>query len=106
MDEIKAQMLLMKCNGNEIWSLDTCQLEGIPESWIEELQDAFESGFDADRNTIYVGDKVVNQYQGVQDLKLAYKLAEFLGVDSQQATQFCTSRTGQVTALQEAFEEL
>ncbi|MEM9413179.1 MAG: hypothetical protein AAGA30_18870 [Planctomycetota bacterium] len=106
MDEIKAQLLLAKCRGDEIWSIETCREEGIPQVWIDELSDAFESGFDSDRNTIYVESQKVNQYHGVQDLHLAFKLAEFLGVDCQAATQFSVSRTSQVSALKDAFEEL
>jgi hypothetical protein len=105
LNEIKAQMLLMKCTGDEIWSVETCQKEGVPQAWIEELQDTFESGYDTDRNTIYVDDKMTNQYHGVLDLHLAYKLAEFLNVDWQGVTQFAIGRRAEVKAIQEAFEE-
>lgn len=105
MDAIKAQMLLMKCSGDEIWSVETCRSEGIPEQWIDELRDTFESGFNSDRNSIYVNNQLTNQYHGVLDLHLAYKLAEFLGVDWQAATQFALGRKAEVTAIKEAFEE-
>ena len=106
MNEIKAQVLLGKCVGDEIWSLEKCELEGIPKQWLEELQGAFESGFDHDRNTIYVENKMTNQYHGVLDLQIAYKCAEFLGIDWRTATQSALGRRAEVRALKEAFEEM
>ena len=105
MDKIKAQMLLMKCKGDEIWSIETCRNEAVPEIWITELRDTFESGYDSDRQTIYVDEKMTNQYHGVSDLKLAYKLAEYLGVDWKTATQFAIGKRAEVKSLQGAFEE-
>ena len=104
-NEIRAQMLLMECSGDEIWSIETCRERGVPENWIEELRDCFESGFDTDRNTIYVQDQRVNQYEGVLDLHLAYKLAEFLGIDWQRVTRNKLGRRAEVQAIQEAMEE-
>lgn len=98
-------MLLAKCCGDEIWSLEICRSEGIPEAWIEELQDSFESGFDTDRNTIYVDGEVVNQYHGLLDLHIAYKLAEYLGIDCNAETRNALGRRSEVQALQEAAEE-
>ena len=106
MDEIKAQLLLLKCDGDEIWSVETCQREGVPQIWIEELARSFESGFDTDRNTIYEQGRLVNQYHGVLDLHLAYKLAEFLGLDWQSVTQFKATRRDEVRAIKEAAEEM
>jgi len=106
MDPIKAQMLLLKCRGNEIWNDETCQREGIPESWIAELRDRFESGFDSDRNSIYVDGKLINQYEGVLDLQIAYKLAEYLGINWQQVTDSAIGREAQVAALQAELDEI
>ncbi len=114
LDPITAELLLQKCSGDEIWSLDKCRSLGIPESWIDELSDTFESGFDHDRNTIYVPisesepDKLrkTNQFHGVSDLQLAYRLAEFLGVDTAEATATAFGRTAEVRALTEAVDEL
>ena len=69
LDPIAAQLLLLKCTGDEIWSVETCQAAGVPQIWIDELVDCFESGYDTDRNTIYIDDdlteeKMVNQYEG------------------------------------------
>lgn len=99
-------MLLSECVGDEIWSLQTCREKGIPEGWIEEMADTFESGFHSDRETIYEQGRVTNQYHGVRDLHLAYKLAEFLGVDSHRATELTLGREAEVRALQEAVDEL
>jgi len=111
LDRITAQMLLLKCTGDQIWSVEACQKEGIPAIWIQELQDCFESGFDTDRNTIYVddewlGEKMVNQYKGVLDLHLAYKLAEYLGIDWKSETATALGRRAEVDALKDALDEL
>ena len=103
---LKAQILLAQCKGNEIWSPETCRGQGIPQAWIEELSDTFESGFNSDMDTIYVGDAITNQYHGVRDLEIAYRLAEFLGVDTSRATELALGTTAEVRALQEAVEEL
>ena len=110
-DQLSAQFLLLKCTGNHIWSLETCRREGIPEAWIEELKDGSESGFDIDQNTIYVegefgGEKMVNQYEGVLDLHLAYKLAEYIGIDWQRETATALGRAAEVKALQDALDEI
>ncbi len=99
-------MLLASCRGNEIWSPDTCRQQGVPGVWIDELADAYESGFKTDRQTIYVDEGITNQYHGVRDLHLAYKLAEFLGVDSQRVTSMSLGAEAEVQALQEAVDEI
>ncbi len=106
MDQISAQMLLLKCQGDEIWDLDTCRSAGVPESWIEELCERFESGFDSDRNTIYHENRMVNQYEGISDLSLAYKLAEYLGIDWERASASAISRRGIVAAIKTELDEL
>ncbi|MFK7769804.1 MAG: hypothetical protein AB8B55_21530 [Mariniblastus sp.] len=106
LDFATAQMILLKCSGDEIWDIETCRKERIPENWIEELQDRYESGFDTDRNTIYVNEKMVNQYEGVLDLHLAYKLAEFLGIDWKRATAGAIGRQAEVRAIIAELDEL
>lgn len=101
-----AQLLLLKCNGDEIWNEDTCRAEGIPQDWIDELIGNYESGYDSDLNTIYEQSQMVNQYRGVLDLHLAYKLAEFLGIDWQRATAGAITRRGEVAALKAELDEL
>lgn len=102
---LKALMLLAECRGDEIWSRELCQAKGIPPVWIEEMCDAYESGFRSDRDTIYDEAGVTNQYEGVRDLHLAYRLADYLGVDSQQVTALAVGREAEVRALKEAVEE-
>ena len=104
-NELKAQMLLDRCVGNEIWPVDVCQAEGVPQAWIDELVDAFESGFDQDRHTIYLEGAAVNQFYGVPDLLIAYKLAEYIGIDTEAATSSALGKLAQVQALKEAAEE-
>ena len=102
---LTALRLLSECVGNEIWSVSLCREKDVPESWIDELVDCYESGFQSDRKTIYYKDRVVNQYHGLRDVELAYKLAELLGVDTQQATSLAIDPRAQVHALREAVEE-
>ena len=106
MTPVTAQFLLLKCTGDEIWDLETCRNTGVPSSWIEELADTFESGFDTDRNTIYHQGQMVNQFHGVLDLHLAYKLAEFLGIDWQRVTATAMGRRAEVDAIKAELDEL
>ena len=105
LDRLKAQMLLSECTGRDIWPVELCREKGIPETWIEELADSFESGFNSPLQTIYVNDQVTNQFYGVQDLDLARKLGEYLGVDTRQVTALVVGRTAEVRAIQAAVEE-
>ncbi len=102
---LKALSLLAECRGDEIWPVKHCRQRGIPEEWIEELSECYESGFRRDSQTIYYEEKIVNQYHGVADRDLAYKLAEFLGVDTQRATSSALGRIAEVNALKEAIDE-
>lgn len=106
LSRLTARMLLAECRGDEIWSVKLCRQKGVPASWIEELAETYESGFYTDRDTIYEQGKLTNHYHGVRDLQLAYKLAEFLGVDAQRTTELALGREAEVRALQEAVDEL
>ncbi len=103
---LKARALLHECTGRDIWSVDHCQQRGIPELWIEELSDCFESGLGSELTTIYVDEQRTNQYHGVHDLALAFRLAELLGVDSEQISSMVLGREAQVRALKEAVDEV
>jgi hypothetical protein len=105
MDRLKALLLLDQCDGDEIWSLETCREKGVPEEWIKELSDCFESGFDDDRMTIYIGDRVTNQYLGVRAVDLARELGLELGLPMAQIVTRAGSRRELVRAIQEAAEE-
>ncbi len=102
---LQARMLLSACTGRDIWPVDLCRQQGIPAEWIQELADCFESGFRSDRQTIYYEQRVVNQFQGVHDLQLAYRLGEFLGVDTQRVGAGLGDPVAQVRAIQEAADE-
>lgn len=102
---LHALQLLVECTGDDIWSLEHCRLRGLPAAWIEELGDAFESGFDRPSDTIYVGENVVNHYQGLRDVDIARKLGEFLGVDVAMLESRSVSRRHLVQAIREAVED-
>ena len=105
LSRLKARMLLAECTGRDIWPVELCRDRGVPAAWIEELADCFESGFQRDIETIYHADAPVNQFYGVQDLHLAYRLAELLGVDTERVTATALGRAAEVRALQEAVDE-
>lgn len=101
-DRLRAMMLLDECTGDDIWPVEYCRSVGVPESWLEELADCFESGFLAERQKIYLADRLVNQFYGVHDRDLAFKLGEFLGIDVMEVTRGAWDRRTEVRALQEA----
>ena len=105
LSEIDSLALLEKCRGDEIWSLEYCESVGIPDIWIHELSDRFESGFDRDRNTIYVDGQVTNHYEGVRDLDVAYKIAQQFSIDTEAIRSTIPDRCRQVKAIKEAIEE-
>lgn len=104
-NRLKALTLLSECTGDDIWSLEHCRLRGVPEAWIEELADCFESGFRSDSQTIYVERRVVNQYQGIRDVDLAMKLGEYLGVPVAELEAVSANRARLVSAIREAVLE-
>lgn len=105
MDRLTAFKLLDECTGHDIWSVDECRSKRVPAAWIEELADAFESSFFDERQTIYVGQDRVNQFHGVHDLRLAFKLAEYLGIDVERYRNMYSERGALVRALKEAAED-
>jgi hypothetical protein len=104
-DRLRALMLLAECTGDDIWSLEHCRIRGVPQSWMDELQDCFESGFQQDSQTIYVGRRLTNQYQGVRDVDLAMRLGEYLGIDVPRLQASAATRADLVRRIREAVEE-
>jgi hypothetical protein len=104
-DRLRALLLLSECTGDDIWSLEHCRSRGVPQVWIDDLQDCFESSFERDSDTIYVGDHKTNQYHGVRDVDLALRLGEYLGIDVHQLQSQSATRNGLVRNIQEAVEE-
>lgn len=105
LSRLKALTLLSECTGDDIWSVEHCRLRGLPEVWIDELSDCYESGFQQLSQTIFVGDAPVNQYYGLKDVDIAIKLGEYLGIDVESLRITASSRVRLVTAIQEAIEE-
>jgi len=101
----RALALLTKCRGDEIWSEDHCRSQGVPEVWIAEMADAFESGYRSDRETIYVGNRSVNQYQGVRDFDLAVRLGQSLGLPVDRIISQVLGARAKVEAIKQAIME-
>jgi hypothetical protein len=106
MNDVLAASLLLKCRGDEIWSRKVCVQEGVPEAWIEELFDCFESGFRYRGQTLFIEAGITNQFAGCRDLDLAFKFAEYLGVDTSTFRQTPYSPIKIVQLLQEELDEL
>lgn len=104
-NRLKALLLLSECTGDDIWSPEHCRLRGVPEEWLQHLSDNFESSFAKDSETIYVGDRATNQYRGVRDVDLAFKLGEYLGVNLPLIQANASSRRQLVRLIREAVEE-
>ena len=98
----RALAILNLCVGDEIWNEETCHGSGVPQSWINEMSDAIESGYKVDTETIYVDNQATNQYHGVRDLDLAIRLGKVLGIDVDRATQSSISRRAIVQAIKNA----
>lgn len=104
-DRLQALQILAECTGEDLWSVEHCRLRKVPSAWIAELADCYESGFQHDRQTIYVDQQVVNQYHGVRDVDLAIKVGEYLGVDVNRLADRVLSRVHLVRAIRQAAED-
>lgn len=105
LSRLRALALLSECTGVDIWPVEHCRTRGVPAEWIEELSDAFESGYHHDRETIYFGDRPVNQFHGIRDVDLAVRLGAHLGVDTERVTATALGGPATVRAIKEAVEE-
>jgi hypothetical protein len=101
----QALKLLSECTGDDIWSIEYCHKRQIPEDWINELQDAYESGFGSIDQTIFYRNEVVNQFEGIRDVDLACKIGDLLKVNVSRIVQQQISRVGVVREIREAIEE-
>ena len=101
----RALALLSECSGDDLWSVQHCQARGVPQQWIDELADAYESGFRSDSQTIYVDDQPTNQYHGIRDVDLALRLAKSMGMDVDRITATAISRRAVVQAIKDAVME-
>ncbi len=109
MDRLRARILLDECTGRDIWSIEYCRAKQIPDTWISELKDCFESGFAKESQKIFhnpgKGERLVNQFEGVRDSDLARKLSEYLGIPVAQVIAMAPTPVAEVAALQEAADE-
>jgi len=107
--------ILLECEGDLIWNVEHCRVRGVPETWIESLAEAHESGFERDRDVIYIdrcvaggkaaGVRPTNQFHGIHDLKLAIEIAGQLGVDVAPLTVASRTRRQIVQAIKDVIEE-
>ncbi len=105
LNRLKALCLLSECTGDDFWSIEHCLRRGIPQSWLDELSDRFESGFRHDSQTIYLDGRTINQYEGVRDIDLARRLGEYLGIDISAVEARSHTRSQLVFNIQQAVEE-
>ena len=101
----RALAILDECRGDEIWSVEHCRLRGVPEAWIDELADSFESGFRNHSETIYWKGRVTNQFHGVPAVKLAIATARSMGLDVDRVTATALGRLAIVQAIQAAVSD-
>lgn len=100
-----ALQLLSLCDGEEIWSIDYCRRQSVPERWVRELRNAYESGFVNPTQTIYYEGRIVNQFEGVLAVDIAIRIAEVLGVNVASIASCHLSREEIVRAIREQIEE-
>lgn len=102
-----ALALLDECTGDDLWSVEHCLLRRVPQSWIDEMADAYETSYRISSQTIYVADethgrRIVNQYYGVRDIDLAKRVAVELGIDVGSIELLTGSRSAVVRMIKEA----
>ncbi len=101
LSRLHALALLEECTGDHVWSVAHCELRGVPDQWVTELADAFESGLD-DSQTLYTDAGRTNQYHGIRDVDLAIRLAKHLGIDVDRLLVGYRNRVAMVRAIKEA----
>jgi hypothetical protein len=105
-----ALALLDECTGDDLWSIEHCVARRVPQAWIAELADAYETSYRISSQTIYVSDpqhgrRIVNQYYGVRDIDLAKRIAVELGLDVKTIESTSLSRRGLVEMIKTAVME-
>jgi hypothetical protein len=101
----RALAILDECTGEHIWSAEHCALRGVPDEWVRQMGDTYESGFRDDSQTIYTDKGVTNQYRGVRDVDLAIRIGKQLAVDVESILTRHASRTAIVTAIKQAYSD-
>jgi len=105
LNQSQALMWLSECTGEDIWSIEYCRKRQIPQLWIDELRDAYESGFESDNQTIYYRNEVISQFEGIRDVDLACKIGQYLKLNVARILERQISRSAVVRAIREAIEE-
>jgi hypothetical protein len=105
MDRTWMLNLLTECTGDDIWPLDYCRQRRIPENWIDELRDAYETGFDSPTNMIFFRGEIVNQFEGIRDVDIASKIAANWPLPIGKLAETAWSRADLVNKIKEAIEE-
>lgn len=101
----RALDLLQECTGDTIWPVDYARARRVPEAWIEQFRDSFESGFQSDTQTIYTEDSVTNQFHGIRDVDLVRAIAIDFGMSIEQYESVSLSRRDFVNRIRTAIEE-
>lgn len=96
---------LAECTGDDIWSMEHCRLRGVPEEWLTQLRDVYESGFQSHSQKIFFGEKLINQFEGVRDVDLACRIAAALGLNIAKIVSESFSRSDCVTKIKESLED-
>lgn len=96
---------LAECTGDDVWSIDYCRQAGIPDTWISELSEIYESGFKSPGEILYRHGNRIHQYRGVRDSDLAKRIAQQLGLRVDPIEQASLSHSDLVRRIKEAVEE-
>lgn len=96
---------LAECTGDDVWSIDYCKKSGIPESWIRDLSEIYESGFKTSNEVLYHEGKRIHQYKGIRDSDLAMRIALQLGYPVDAIERAALSHSDLVRRIKEAVEE-
>ncbi len=96
---------LAECTGDDVWSIEYCKKSGIPDSWIRDLSEIYESGFKTSKEILYHKGNRIHQYQGIRDCDLARRIAQQLGYSVEAIERTALSQSDLVRRIKETIEE-
>lgn len=96
---------LAECTGDDVWSIDYCRQVGIPDAWILDLSEIYESGFKSPGEMLYRQGNRIHQYRGIRDSDLAKRIAQQLGLTVDTIERAALSHSDLVRRIKEAVEE-
>ncbi|MCU0716062.1 MAG: hypothetical protein MUD03_08035 [Pirellula sp.] len=105
MDRSNLLNWLAECTGDDVWSIDYCKRSGIPDSWIRDLSEIYESGFKTSKEVLYHEGKRIHQYRGIRDSDLARRISQQLGYPVEAIERSALSPSDLVRRIKEAVEE-